>query len=89
MNALEILAAVLTVVMSINGWFLKGIYSDMQFVKIELAKLITSHDNTKQDAAVNAKEIYKMRERVHTLEGAYSQMLQFINDYEQEKRNGK
>ena len=77
----EIVGTVLTVVMAINGFFLKSVYSDMQFIKIELAKLIEKHDNTAKDASDNAKEIYKLRERVHSLEGAQAQMAKFIEDY--------
>jgi hypothetical protein len=77
----EIVGTVLTVVMAINGWFLKNVYSDMQFIKIELAKLIAQHDNTAKDALQNSKEIYKLRERVHSMEGAQAQLLQFIEDF--------
>lgn len=79
MGTLEILASVLTAVMGINAYFLKGVYSDMQFLKVELAKLITNHDNTKQDAADNAKEIYRLRERVHSLEGSQAQILKWLD----------
>jgi uncharacterized protein YlxW (UPF0749 family) len=77
----EIVGTVLTAVMAINGFFLKNVYSDMQFIKIELAKLIAQHDNTAKDALENSKEIYKLRERVHSLEGAQNQLLQFIEDF--------
>lgn len=82
----EIVGTVLTFVMAINGWFLKNVYSDMQFIKIELAKLIEKHDNTAKDAADNSREIYKIRERLHQLEGRDAQFLHFIE--QQEKNNG-
>lgn len=88
----EIVGTVLTFVMAINGWFLKNVYSDMQFIKIELAKLIAQHDNTAKDAAENTREIYKLRElvsdlkqRMHIIEGRDSQLLQFIEDYEKNR----
>jgi cell division protein FtsB len=91
-GTLEIVGMVLTVVMSVNGFFLKGVYSDMQFLKIELAKLIARHDNTAEDTEENKQEIYKMREsiqairqRLHTLEGRDAQLMQFIEDFAKEK----
>lgn len=80
-QALLIVGSILTVVMSINAFFLKGVYSDMQFLKVELAKLITNHDNTKNDAMENSKEIYRLRERVHSLEGAQAQIIKFIEEH--------
>lgn len=81
----EIVGTVLTIVMAINGWFLKNVYTDMQFIKIELARLITKHDNTDLVARTNTAEIYKMRERLHALEGRDAQFMQYIED--QEKKN--
>lgn len=80
-ESIEIVGTVLTVVMGINGFFLKGVYSDMQFLKVELAKLITKHDNVASDASENSKEIYRLRERVHALEGAQSQIISFIEEH--------
>jgi hypothetical protein len=80
MNDLEVVGSVLTIVMGINGFFLKSVYSDMQFLKIELGKLIIKHDNTTKEAMENSREIYKLRERVHSLESGQSQLIKHFED---------
>lgn len=57
-------------------------------VRLELAKLIVSHDSVDERSRVNQKEITKQKEviedvrrRLHTLEGGQVQILDFINNY--------
>jgi len=82
MDPFVIIGSVLTVVMSINAFFLKGVYSDMQYIKIELAKLLTDHDNSKLLVSSHEKELKNLRERLHTIEGAQSQLIKFIEEHE-------
>jgi hypothetical protein len=84
METMEVVGIVLAFVMSVNGWFLRGIYSDMQFVKIELAKLITGHDNTKETSDRNTIEINRLRERLHKIEGMEVQILHYIEQQEKQ-----
>lgn len=78
MSTLEVVSSVLTVVMAINGFFLSRVYSDMQYIKIELAKLTTSHDDTRDDTKQNSKDIVEIRERLHNLEGMMPQLLSHL-----------
>jgi len=82
MDPFVIIGSVLTVVMSINAFFLRGVYSDMQYIKIELAKLLTDHDNSKALVASHEIELKELRSRVHTLEGAQTQLIKFIEEFE-------
>ena len=80
-QVLAVVGALLTILMSVNAFYLKGVLSDLQFVKIELAKLITDHGNYKETVIDNRREVKSLRDRVHTLEGSQAQLLRFIEDY--------
>jgi hypothetical protein len=53
----------------------------MTEMNIKLQILITKHDNTEELAKINAEAILSLRERMHTLEGRDSKMMQFIEDH--------
>lgn len=66
---LIILGSFLTVLMSVNAFFLKDILNNLQDLKVELAKLYTDHNNYSNLVDRHDREIDKIRERMHKLEG--------------------
>lgn len=80
-QSLIIVGSFLTILMSINAFFLKDILVNLQDLKIELAKLLTDHSNYSALVDRHDREIDGLRERIHTLEGRDSQMMKFIEEY--------
>jgi formyltetrahydrofolate hydrolase len=78
---LIVVGSFLTILMSVNAFFLKDILNNLQELKIELAKLLTDHSNYSALVDRHDREIDKMKERLHTLEGRDAQMMKFIDDY--------
>lgn len=80
-QSLIILGGFLTVLMSVNAFFLKDILVNLQDLKIELAKLLTDHSNYSALVDRHDREIDKIKERLHSLEGRDAQMMKFIEDH--------
>lgn len=76
-----ITGTLLTLLMSVNAFFLKDILNNLQTVKIELAKLLTDHSHSKILVDSNARDIRDIRDRLHSLEGQEKNILQFIEEY--------
>lgn len=80
-----IVGAFITLGLGINAFFLKGIYTDLNDVKVEIAKIFAgSKDKDRRIAELeeNEKDLYnkvnELSQRVHTLEGGQKQLLMYI-----------
>lgn len=76
-----------TLALSINAFFLKGIYSDLNAVKVSIAEiLVRSKDKERRIAELEDNEkgmvqsLQSCRERIHSLEGAQEQILEYIKE---------
>lgn len=82
---LSIIGSFLVAAIGINGFFLRGIFKDLNDVRVTLAALTANHKATlelgrdnKSRIYINEQEIIKLRERVHGLEGAQLSLAQLI-----------
>jgi hypothetical protein len=82
--------SLITLLLGVNAFFLKSLVSEMSGMRIDLTRVTIQHDNTVGDVKDNKtrileteRESSRMRERVHSLEGAQSQLLHFIDKFEQ------
>lgn len=73
--------------LGINGFFLRGIFNDLNDVRIQIAVLIS--ESKEGDKMINKlerklehheSELSRTRDRLHSLEGASVQVLQFIKE---------
>ena len=85
-TTLIIVGSFLTILMSINAFFLKDILNNLQDLKIELAKLLTDHSNYSALVDRHDRMIDQLRERIHTLEGRDAQMMAFIEKIESQDK---
>ena len=86
---LAIVGAALSIIGSVNAFFIKGLMDSINSIKLDLLKTTTEHSTTIRDigeAKVRVKsnedEIARCKDRIHKLEGGQSQLLQFLRDNE-------
>ena len=84
---LSIVGAFGVLALGVNGFFLRGIFQDLNAVRVQLAELSTrgeAKEKRIEDLERNERDIYhiinKNRERLHTLEGGQAQMMQYLKE---------
>lgn len=65
---LAILGALVTFLLSINGWYFRDIVKTLTEIKVTLAKLSESHTNQVQLVDKHDRDIEKLKERILRLE---------------------
>ena len=86
---LIIVGSFLTLMLGINAYFLKGIFSDLNNVKVNIARIFersTTRDATEKELKEKVAKLEDLVDdikfRLHTLEGTNNNVMQFIKDYE-------
>jgi len=74
----------LSLLLIINAFFTRQTLQAITEVRLELVKLNVKHDATEERSRVNASEVVKIRDRLHTLEGSQAQITKFLEAYEGE-----
>lgn len=76
-----------TTALTINAFFLRGIFQDLNAVKIEIAKISVNSDAKEtriRDLEANQKELYNkindINEKIHSVEGAQKQVLKYLEE---------
>lgn len=90
---IAIAGSFVTIGLAINAYFLRGIFSDLNNVKINIARMFerSKHRDKKEDEFENRldrleKENARIRERLHSLEGERRSLAAFIDDFYKEKK---
>lgn len=84
-NTIIIIGSIVSLLLAINGYFIKQLVNSLFEVRIRVEVLISKHDSTEKIAEKNAADIVNLREKLHKIEGGYLQVIQFIEDYNKEK----
>lgn len=84
---LSIIGSFLILGIGINGFFLRGIFQDLNAVRIELAQISATHDVSIERGKSNEKRIFaidqelsKIRERLHSVEGAQINIVEHFKE---------
>lgn len=80
-NALLITGSIISILLAVNGFFIRELVKSLYEVKIRVEVLISKHDNTEKIAEKNAADIINIRERLHKTEGEILQIRKCIEDY--------
>ena len=82
-----IVGALITLAMAINAFFLRGIFQDLNDVRIQLATISTRGEGKELRIAnleLTQKDLYSKiginHEKLHKLEGSSLQILQMLRD---------
>ena len=82
-----IVGALITLAMAVNAFFLRGIFQDLNDVRVQLAKISTRGEGKElriTSLEITQKEIFSIiganKEKLHKLEGASAQVLQLLKD---------
>jgi len=85
-----IVGSLISLLLGVNAFLLKSLVSEMSGMRLDLTRVTIQHDNTVGDVKDNKarileveKEGGRVRERLHSLEGGQSQLLHFIEKFEQ------
>lgn len=65
---LAIIGGLVTFLLSVNGWYFRSIVTSLTEIKVTLAQLNESHENSLQLVDKHDREIEKMRDRIYKLE---------------------
>ena len=78
---LILLGSFISLLLMVNAFFTRKTLEKIMDVELKLAVLIANHDNTDERSRNNEKEIKKIRDRIHSLEGGQLQTLDFIKNH--------
>lgn len=76
--ALAVLGSFVSLLLMINAFFTRKTLEKITDVELKLAVLIAKHDTTEERSKNNEKDIDVLKEKIHSLEGATLQMLEYI-----------
>lgn len=85
MTTLELIGMALTLILGVGCFLLKGIHTDTTDMKVSIKALSVDLSHEKKTISENKLEIYKLRDRMHTVEGRDATLLSFIDTYEKSK----
>lgn len=90
---LSIIGALIAIGIAGNAFFLKGIFADLNDVKLNIARIFerSTHsdkviDELRGRVELLEKDILSQRERLHSLESERKSLLAFVEDFNREKK---
>lgn len=85
---LTIIGSFISILLVVNAFFIKSLVASIQKLEVKMTTIAVQHDHTIADVRDNKsrileveKENARQRERIHTLEGASAQVLEFIREH--------
>jgi hypothetical protein len=82
-NLLAVFGGLITLLLSVNAFYFKDIVSSLRKIELQLVKLTTEHDQNMSLLKDHDREIKKMRDRIHDLEGYSSGIVKALEDIKQ------
>lgn len=79
-QVLIILGSFITLILMVIAWFARQTLIKTMQIEIRLVEFATKHDATAKLAERNELEIYKLRERLHSIEGGQAQVLSWLSE---------
>lgn len=90
---LSIVGALIAIGIAGNAFFLKGIFADLNDVKLNIARIFersTHNDKAMDEIRVRIEQLEKQvannRERLHSVESERPSLLAFIEEFGKEKK---
>ena len=77
-NILVLFGSFVSLLLMVNAYFTRKTLEKISAVELRLVEYSTKHDATEERSKDNKKELDKMRERLHSLEGGQAQLLHYI-----------
>jgi hypothetical protein len=84
---LTIVGSFISILLVVNAFFIKSLVASIQQLEVKMTTIAVQHDHTIADVRDNKSRILELeretarqRERLHSLEGASSQVLEFIKE---------
>ncbi len=88
---LSLIGTAVTVAMCVNAFFLRGIFQDLNSLRVELARIVANSDIRKEqmvkmDISLDdlLKEMERTRFRLHKLAGGQTSLFALFKDLEEE-----
>lgn len=82
---LSIIGGFLTLALGVNGFFLRGIYQDLNDLKVTVATWITGAKANKEELDELKEEYHKFRKRFHDQNNKIQDLVTRITVLEREK----
>jgi len=78
---LAVMGGLVTFLLSVNAYYFKDIVSSLRKIELQLVRLTSEHDNNMELIRKHDRELDRLSERIHTLEGALPTLRQFIEGH--------
>lgn len=65
---LRVIGGVIVILLSINGWYFKGIENSLKTMALELVKVTTNANHVSTSVGTNTLHIEKLEKRIRLLE---------------------
>lgn len=86
---ITIVGSFVSILLMVNAFFIKSLVNSIQQLEVKMTTVAVQHDHTIADVRDNKNRILELeretarqRERLHSLEGGQSQMIQWLKDHE-------
>jgi len=80
-SVLILLGSFISLLLMVNAHFTRKTLEKISVVELRLVEYTTKHDATEERSKKNEKELDRLRERVHSLEGGQSQLLVYLKEH--------
>lgn len=80
-SILLILGSFISLLLIVNAYFTRETLLRVVKIEVKLENSSTRQEYIEKQSNDNSYEIRKMRDRLHSLEGAQAQLLQYIEDF--------
>lgn len=84
---LGVIGTIISLLLMANAYYFRTIHIDLQDIKVKFATIITektfmgrSIEVNEKTSRGNSKEIQEIRERLHSIEGAVSQLRSYLKE---------
>lgn len=83
---LTILGSFISLLLIVNAYFTRETLLRVVKIEVQLKENSIKQEYVERQSDEDHKEILRLRDRVHSLEGAQAQLLDFIDSYKGDKK---
>jgi len=78
--AFTLLGSFISLLLMVNAFFTRKTLEKVSSIELRLVEYTTKHDATEERSRKNEQEITRLKEKLHSVEGGQSQLLQYLKD---------
>jgi len=79
-DIIGVLGGVITFLLGVNAFYFRSITKEISDIRVILSKISAEHDINITTIRDNKREIDRLRDKIHALEGSQSQLMAYVED---------